>query len=333
MISKHTTAKSKSIPLSGTVLVVTLLVVSIVLATVYAREGQDGPLHRVQSVAGMVTAPLQFAGAGVAYAADTAGDAVENATVSNESYTALQQENAQLRDQLVQMEELRQENERLTALLDIQSQYQIDGATGRVIGTGSDAYSRDITVNVGSNSGVEPGQAVVGPSGLVGQVTEVSPLTCRVRLITDPQSGVSAYLQSSRDQCVVKGAVDGLLYLEYLDDAVQVKVGDVVVTSGMGGSFPAGITIGTVTNVVNQAGTSDRTVIVSPLSTADALEEVTVVFSSSAEDAAAGDSSDGQDAGDASASDDAGVSDDASDGTDGTDAAYDEYYDESGEGE
>ncbi|WP_294441337.1 rod shape-determining protein MreC [uncultured Slackia sp.] len=333
MISKHTTAKSKSIPLSGTVLVVALLVVSIVLATVYAREGQDGPLHRVQSVAGMVTAPLQFAGAGVAYAADTAGDAVENATVSNESYTALQQENAQLRDQLVQMEELRQENERLTALLDIQSQYQIDGATGRVIGTGSDAYSRDITVNVGSNSGVEPGQAVVGPSGLVGQVTEVSPLTCRVRLITDPQSGVSAYLQSSRDQCVVKGAVDGLLYLEYLDDAVQVKVGDVVVTSGMGGSFPAGITIGTVTNVVNQAGTSDRTVIVSPLSTADALEEVTVVFSSSAGDAAAGDSSDGQDAGDASASDDAGVSDDASDGTDGTDAAYDEYYDESGEGE
>ena len=333
MISKHTTAKSKSIPLIGTVLVVALLVVSIVLATVYAREGQDGPLHRVQSVAGMVTAPLQFAGAGVAYAADTAGDAVENATVSNESYTALQQENAQLRDQLVQMEELRQENERLTALLDIQSQYQIDGATGRVIGTGSDAYSRDITVNVGSNSGVEPGQAVVGPSGLVGQVTEVSPLTCRVRLITDPQSGVSAYLQSSRDQCVVKGAVDGLLYREYLDDAVQVKVGDVVVTSGMGGSFPAGITIGTVTNVVNQAGTSDRTVIVSPLSTADALEEVTVVFSSSAGDAAAGDSSDGQDAGDASASDDAGVSDDASDGTDGTDAAYDEYYDESGEGE
>ena len=330
MISKHMTAKSKSIPLSGTVLVVALLVVSIVLATVYAREGQDGPLHRVQSVAGMVTAPLQFAGAGVAYAADTAGDAVENATVSNESYTALQQENAQLRDQLVQMEELRQENERLTALLDIQSQYQIDGATGRVIGTGSDAYSRDITVNVGSNSGVEPGQAVVGPSGLVGQVTEVSPLTCRVRLITDPQSGVSAYLQSSRDQCVVKGAVDGLLYLEYLDDAVQVKVGDVVVTSGMGGSFPAGITIGTVTNVVNQAGTSDRTVIVSPLSTADALEEVTVVFSSSAGDAATGDSSDGQDAGDAGTSDDAGVSDDASDGTD---AAYDEYYDESGEGE
>lgn len=296
IINKHSTAKKKAAPLSGTALVIVLLVVSVALATVYAREGQDGPLHRVQSIAGMVTAPLQLAGAGVAYAADGAGDAVENATVSDSSYTALQQENAQLRDQLVQMEELRQENERLTALLDIQSQYQISGATGRVIGTGSDAYSREITVNVGSNSGVEPGQAVVGPSGLVGQVTEVSPLTCRVRLITDPQSGVSAYLQSPRDECVVKGAVDGLLYLEYLDDSVQVEVGDVVVTSGMGGSYPAGITIGTVTNVVNRAGTSDRTIIVSPLSTVSALEEVTVVFSSSSEGS---DSQSGlQDAGD-----------------------------------
>ena len=330
MISKHSTAKKKAAPISGTLLVIVLLIVSVALATVYAREGQDGPLHKVQSVAGMVAAPLQFAGAGVAYAADSAGDAVENATVSDGSYTALQQENAQLRDQLVQMEELRQENERLTALLNIQSQYQISGATGRVIGTGSDAYSREITVNVGSNGGVEPGQAVVGPSGLVGQVVEVSPLTCRVRLITDPQSGVSAYLQSSREECVVKGAVDGLLYLEYLDDSVQVNVGDVVVTSGMGGSYPSGITIGTVTNVVNQAGTSDRTIIVSPLSTVDALEEVTVVFTASSDNAAGDGSSDAQGADDASAAD---GSDDAGADTSGADGADEGSVDESGEGE
>lgn len=282
MINKHTSLKKAGAPLRGTALVAVLLAVSVALVTVYAREGQDGPIHRAQSIAGMLAAPLQFAGAGVAYAADSAGDALENATVSQESYTALQQENAQLKSQLVQMEELRQENERLTGLLDIQSQYQIDGVTGRVIGSGSDAYSREVTVGIGSNAGVEMGQAVVGPSGLVGQVVEVSPLTCRVRLLSDPQSGVSAYLQSSRAECVVKGSVDGLLYLEYLDDSVQVKVGDAVVTSGMGGSYPAGIAIGTVSNVVNQAGTSDRTIVVSPLSDADALEEVTVVFSASA---------------------------------------------------
>lgn len=282
MISQHTSLKKTKTPLKGTALVAVLLAVSVALVTAYAREGQDGPIHRAQSIAGMFVSPLQFAGAGVAYAADSAGDALENATVSQESYTALQQENAQLKSQLVQMEELRQENERLTGLLDIQGQYQIDGVTGRVIGSGSDAYSREATVGIGSNGGVEIGQAVVGPSGLVGQVVEVSPLTCRVRLLSDPQSGVSAYLQSSRAECVVKGSVDGLLYLEYLDDSVQVKVGDVVVTSGMGGSYPAGIAIGTVSNVVNRAGTSDRTIVVSPLSDVAALEEVTVAFSASA---------------------------------------------------
>ena len=291
MISKHATVKKGANPVRGTVLVVVLLVVSVALATVYAREGQEGPLHRVQSVAGMLAAPLQFAGAGVAYAADSAGDAVENATVSSASYTALQQENAQLKAQLVQMEELRQENERLTGLLEMKTQYQISGPTGRVIGTGSDAYSRTITVAVGQSSGVEAGQAVVGPSGLVGQVIEVSPLTCRVRLLTDPQSGVSAYLQNGRDGCVVKGAVDGLLYVEYLDDSVQVQVGDVVVTSGMGGSYPAGIAIGTVTNVVNEAGTSERTIIVAPLANVDSLEEVTVVSSASAATDASGEDS------------------------------------------
>ncbi len=302
MISKHTTVKKRTVPVRGTVLVVLLLVASVALSTVYAREGQDGPLHRVQSVAGMAAAPLQFVGAGVAYAADSAGDAVENATVSNESYTALQQENEQLRAQLVQMEELRLENERLTGLLNIQEQYQISGPTGRVIGTSSDSYSREITVGVGSNSGVEAGQAVVGSAGLVGQVMEVSPLTCRVRLLADPQSGVSAYLQSGRDECVVRGSVDGLLYLEYLDDSVQVNVGDVVVTSGMGGSYPAGIAIGTVANVINEAGTSARTIIVSPLSSTETFEEVTIVSSASSEgSASSGDSSsqDG-DAGDGS---------------------------------
>ncbi len=291
MVGKPMTGKKKKTPINGTVLVSLLLALSVALGVVHAREDSDGPLHRIQSIAGMIASPLQLAGAGVAYAADTASDAVEDATVSDASYTALQEENAELRAQLVEMEELRQENERLTSLLDFQDQYDLSGVTGVVIGSSSDSYSREITVNVGSNSGVEVGLAVVGPGGLVGQVIEVSPLTCRVRLLADPQSSISAYLQSSRDECIISGSVDGLLYLEYLDDSVQVEVGDVVVTSGMGGTYPSGIAIGTVTNVISEAGTSDRTIIVSPLAEADSLEEVTIVTSTSS-DSSDDDSSD-----------------------------------------
>ena len=295
MVGKPMTIKKKKAPINGTVLVSALLVLSLALGVVYAREDSNGLLHRVQSIAGMIVSPLQLAGAGVAYAADTASDAIEDATVSDATYTALQEENAELRAQLVEMEELRQENERLTSLLDFQDQYDLSGVTGVVIGSSSDSYSREITVNLGSNSGVEAGLAVVGPGGLVGQVIEVSPLTCRVRLLADPQSSISAYLQSSRAECIISGSVDGLLYLEYLDDSVQVEVGDVVVTSGIGGTYPAGIAIGTVTNVISESGTSDRTIIVSPLAEADSLEEVTIVTSSSGDsDTADSDSDDSE---------------------------------------
>ena len=126
---------------------------------------------------------------------------------------------------------------------------------------------------MGSNSGF-PSWARAACS-----VIEVSPLTCKVRLIDDPQSGVAVYIQGNRAEGVVKGSVDGLLYLEYVDSSVEVNVGDVLVTSGIGGSYLRGMQLGTVSAVRSSAGTSDRTIIVAPLAAADPLEEVTVVTS------------------------------------------------------
>lgn len=303
MAFKQPTVRKKSMAPGGAALLVALLIVSAVCASVYSRETDDGILHNVQSVAGMAASPVQFLGAGVAFAEEAAGDAVENATVSDSSYTALKEENAQLKAQIIQLEEYRQEAQRLQGLLDLSDQYELDGVTARVIGLASDAWDRVITVAAGSNAGVEPGLPVMGSSGLLGQVVEVSPLTCKVRLIDDPQSGVSVYIQSSRAEGVVKGSVEGLLYLENVDSSVEVNVGDVIVTSGLGGSYFRGMELGTVSAVRSSAGTSERTIVVSPLSVADPLEEVTVVMSA----ATPADDAEGQ-----SASDDAADAGDAS---------------------
>lgn len=282
MAFKQPTVQKKSMAPAGVALLVTLLIVSVVCASVYSRESDEGFLHNVQSVAGMAAAPVQFLGAGVAFAEESAGDAVENATAGNQSYTALKEENAQLKSQIIQLEEYRQEAQRLQGLLGLADQYGLEGVTARVIGLASDSWDRVVTVGAGSNAGVELGLPVMGSSGLLGQVIEVSPLTCKVRLIDDPQSGVSVYIQSSRAEGVVKGSVEGLLYLENVDSAVEVKVGDVIVTSGLGGSYFRGMELGTVSAVRASAGTSDRTIVVSPLAVADPLEEVTVVTSAGA---------------------------------------------------
>ena len=304
MARKQQMLNTDSKAIGGAALVVVLLIASAILSSVYSRESTTGPVHSVQSAVGMVASPLQFVGVGVAYAEDAAADAVQNATASDSSYTALRDENAQLKAQIAELEEYRGEAQRLQGLLDLSDQYDFTGVTGRVIGKGTDAWDREVTLNVGSASGVECGLPVIGGSGLVGQVIEVSPLTCRVRLLADPQSGVSVVLQSNRAEGVVRGSIAGLLYLEDIDSTAEVKVGDTVITSGLGGSYFRGVSLGTVVNVINAAGTSDRTIVVSPFSEADPLEELTVVLSMGSEGDLGSSSSSSSDSSSSDSSDD-----------------------------
>ena len=83
-------------------------------------------------------------------------------------------------------------------------------------------------------------------------------------------------VQSSREEGIVRGSLEGLLYLQNLDEDAQVAVGDIVITSGLGGSYVSGLTIGTVVRDAGEGGTP-ATVVVSPNAKASALEEVVVV--------------------------------------------------------
>ena len=157
MARKQQMLSDSSKTIGGAALLVVLLIVSAVLSSVYSNEESSGPVHSVQAGVGMVAAPLQFVGVGVAYAEDAAGDAIQNATASDSSYTQLRDENAQLKAQLAELQEYRGEAQRLQGLLDLSDKYEFSGVTGRVIGKGTDAWNRVVTLNVGSASGVECG--------------------------------------------------------------------------------------------------------------------------------------------------------------------------------
>lgn len=279
------------------VLLVVLLVVSIAIVTVYSREGEDGPLHAVQNTFADVIAPLKFVGAAASSGVGAAEDAVADATANEDSLTALRESNAELRDLVAKTEEYRQEAQRLQGLLDMVDRYDIDGISARVTGKSATAWNQTITIDAGRVDGVEAGMTVMGTGGVVGQVAGVSQNTSEVRLLTDSQSGAAAMIQSSREEGIVRGSLEGLLYLQNLDEDAQVAVGDIVVTSGLGGSYVSGLTIGTVVRVDAGEGGSPATVVVSPNAKASALEEVVVVrgigTSADAADDGAGDLSDG----------------------------------------
>ena len=263
------------------VLLIVLLVVSLVMATVYSREGESGPLHAIQGAVGSFAAPLKFVGASASSGMSDAQDALTDASADDATLSQLREQNAELRELVAQTEEYRQEVERLEGLLDLKESSGAEGIGGRIIGRNTDAWNQTVTIDVGTSSGVSTGLTVMGPNGVIGQVVSAQASSSTVRLLSDPRSGAAALIQSSRAEGVVRGSLDGLLYLENIDSDVQVSVGDVVLTSGLGGSYTRGLLIGTVVKIEGAQNDASRRIVVSPNDAATSLEEVLVVTSAS----------------------------------------------------
>jgi rod shape-determining protein MreC len=119
----------------------------------------------------------------------------------------------------------------------------------------------------------------MGSTGVIGQVISTTPATSEVRLLTDPQSGVSVLVQSSRAEGILRGSVEGTLYLEGIDDSVELSEGDVVITSGLGGGYYRGLVAGIITKIEQRAGSSTRTIVVTPNASFTNISEALVVMS------------------------------------------------------
>lgn len=262
---------------SSAVVLAVLLVLSLALTILYGREGEDGVLHGIQSSAQSLMQPAAHLGAAIGTKTESLGDSVEEMKADPETIKELKEQNAELREQLAQAEEYSQEAKRLEDLLDLVNAYHADGVAASVVGRSVDAWDQTVTINVGASSGVSAGMTVMGPSGVIGQISSVKENASIVRLITDPQSGVAVLLQSNRKEGVVTGSLEGLLYLENVDSEVVVQVGDVVVTSGMGGSYARGLMVGIVVQVEQDGGVETRKIVVAPNEDAGPLQEVFVV--------------------------------------------------------
>lgn len=246
---------------------------------VYTHEGSSGVLHGMQNSVRTAFVPLRFFGAAGGSLVEDATTMASDNMADAETLSQLKERNAELTEMVSRAEEYRLEAERLQALLNLKDAYDIDGVTGRVIGKSTDAWNQTITLDIGSSNGVEEGLTVIGRGGVIGQVISVSDGSSTVRLLSDPKSGAAAMIQSTRVEGIIRGSLTGLLYLENVPDDDKVEVGDVVLTSGLGGSFTKGLLIGTVARVEGNAFDGTRSILVSQNSNVSALEEVIVVFS------------------------------------------------------
>lgn len=258
---------------------IVLCLVSILLLTFYIREGESGPIHSVRGAVSVVTTPVRVLGSLVATPFNAAGNVMGNLTASQETLSELREQNAELTAQVAELSESKKTSERLESLLNLQSTYSLTSTAARIIGNSSDAWSRAVTIDKGTAAGFSCGMAVCNSGGVIGQIVEVSATTSTVQLITDESSGVSAMIQSTRAQGMLQGQPDGSLRLSYVSTESDVKVGDIVITSGIGGVYPKGLPLGTVSSVEKSDNDVYYTIVVRAQSTAENNEEVLVITS------------------------------------------------------
>lgn len=179
--------------------------------------------------------------------------------------------------------EIKKENERLRAVLQMKDRIQYDSVPAIVISRDPDNFFRTIIVNRGSSDGVKVNMPVVAYHGdekaVIGKIIEVRGSISRVLPIVAPEMKLGVMLQGSRFPGLLKGLSSGsnLCIMDYVSKSVLVKFGDVVVTSGQGGIFPAGLLIGKVLKAEIMEASAYQRAIVTPIIDYNRIEDVFII--------------------------------------------------------
>ncbi|QGP92431.1 Cell shape-determining protein MreC [Neomoorella glycerini] len=194
---------------------------------------------------------------------------------------ALKQEIAALKAANIQLEEYRQENNRLRNLLKFTevNRNAFEFTVAPVIGRNPSNWYHTLTLGLGSRAGLQKDQVVVTSQGVVGRIIAVTPRTAEVLLILDREGALGGMVQVNRTPGIVEGSPDygGYLQMIHIARDAPVMENQVVVTSGLGGIFPKGLLLGTVVKVLPEADGLMKRAIIQPAVDFDRLEEVLVI--------------------------------------------------------
>jgi rod shape-determining protein MreC len=198
------------------------------------------------------------------------------------------QENALLKRRIGLLEidnsryqELLLANQRLRELLGFQENTREPLFAARVIGWDSSGLFKSIILDKGEGDGIRVNMPVVNSEGIVGRIVSVAPNYARTLLITDQNSAIDGLVQRSRGRGMLKGGGSSDCSFDYVIKTCEIRTGDTIVTSGLGGVFPKGLHLGVVTEINDFPGKLFKDVRVAPAVDFSRLEEVLIILRSS----------------------------------------------------
>ena len=246
-----------------------LVIVAVFLVGIMAYAGANGRLTAApQELLSVVLTPLQKVTSALSGGAASVWEKYTSIDDVMDRNEQLEAENAELRQQMVDYDRIKAENDAYKALARIQdTNSEATYVSAFVIGRDPLDEFGGFTLDQGSTDGVAVNDAIISARGyLLGVVVEVDATSCKVMTILHPSFNAAGVISRTRENGIITGsadyAADGQCVLTNLDRATEARKGDQVITTGLGGVFPANLLVGTVQEVVpEQSGKSSSAVI------------------------------------------------------------------------
>jgi rod shape-determining protein MreC len=202
----------------------------------------------------------------------------EDITTLRQQNSSLEAENSRLQVQIVELQQQVTEAQLLSTLVDyerrhVENQY----IAASVIARDISPFMHYVIIDRGSDDGLRKGMPVITQQGLVGSIAAVTAGAARVQLINDPGSSINVILQQSDIEAVLNGQITGEIGLEMISKNATIQPGDLVMTSGLGGNYPANLVIGQVVTIRNEASALFQTASVQPAVDFSQLEIVLII--------------------------------------------------------
>lgn len=261
---------------SARVRVTVFALISVVMLVVDARMHVLGTLRQAL---GTALYPFQTV-------AMVPRDAFTNSSEYFSSLASLQKENRELRQQQIVNAQLMQqerllaaENVQLRKLLDMQQKVPVKSIVGEILYDARDPFTRKIILNRGSQQGVTAGQPVIDEVGIVGQVTRVFPFSSEVTLLTDKDQAIPVQVLRNGLRSVAYGrGQTGALDLRFMPANADIQKGDVLVTSGIDGVYPPGLSVASVALVETRSADSFARIVCRPLAGIDRHRQLLILL-------------------------------------------------------
>ena len=233
----------------------------------------------IRSSLATVIYPIQLVGSLPSHLASWTSAYFQSRANLKEQNKALQSTNLLHSFHLQKLRGLERENLRLRELLGSSFRLPERVVMAELLRIDSDLFSQHVVINKGNSDAIFNGQPVLDSNGVMGQVMAVSRFSSRVILLTDPSHGTPVQVNRNGLRSVARGrGLNKLLQLEYLPHNSDIRAGDLLVTSGLGGRFPAGYPVGTVISVKDSPGKTFSEVTVEPTARIERSREVLLVL-------------------------------------------------------